>query len=206
MIIFRLRVKLNEPMIVLIITCISSLLLTTDGLLSNPKSALLTPHRPRNQLSCQRLLPRIPSSPSTLRTTECKSKQDPSLDTVTGNDNDKENNDDIDGKAETKRSNNGNDRRNDLQDKNSPAPTPPEGLSTPAVLFATVLFVSFWPLLALLRSTSNPIDGFDIDMFMALKGIIDTTPMPDMDPTVMELPSLSPAEQLVGSIFGPPKR
>jgi hypothetical protein len=78
-------------------------------------------------------------------------------------------------------------------------------LSTPVVLLATILFVAFWPLLALLRSTTSPIDGFDIDMFMALKGIIDTSPMGDTDPTIMELPSLSPAEQLVGAIFGPPQ-
>lgn len=139
--------------------------------------------------------------------TGCKSKRDPSLDTVA--DEDEEYNDEIEGKTEPKRSNNAlngfdstmrNDRKAYLRDNNSPAPTPPESLSTPAVLFATVLFVSFWPLLALLRSTTSPIDGFDIDTFMALKGI-----MADTDSTIVELPSLSPAEQLVGAIFGPPQ-
>ena len=80
-----------------------------------------------------------------------------------------------------------------------------QNFSTPTVLLAAVFFVAFWPLLALLRSTTSPIDGFDIDMFMALKGIIDTTPMDGSDPTIVELPSLSPAEQLVGAIFGPPQ-
>ena len=88
---------------------------------------------------------------------------------------------------------------------------------TATVLLATVAFVSFWPLLALLRaaattSPSDLIDGFDVDMFMALKGILDDSNsnmnmnMNNIDAatTIMELPPLSPAEQLVGAIFGPP--
>jgi len=91
------------------------------------------------------------------------------------------------------------------------------GTDTATVLLATVAFVSFWPLLALLRATittspSDLIDGFDIDMFMALKGILDdsnsnmstNTNSIDTATTIMELPPLSPAEQLVGAIFGPP--
>ena len=73
---------------------------------------------------------------------------------------------------------------------------------------AAVAFVCFWPLLALLRASSdniyNPITGFDIDMFMALKGILDDPRAYSDDQIILELPPLSPAEQLVGAIFGPP--
>ena len=73
---------------------------------------------------------------------------------------------------------------------------------------AAVAFVCFWPLLALLRAISdniyNPITGFDIDMFMALKGILDDPRAYSDDQIILELPPLSPAEQLVGAIFGPP--
>lgn len=203
MIVFNSRAKFNGPMILLILTRLSSVIVTTGGLLSNSNTASLAHLRLRNnQLSCRRLLPTIPFPSSNSRTTGCNAKRDISVD----NDDVKkqETLGQIDENDETKLTENGsNDLR--LQEKsNSPSPTPPQSLSTPAVLFAALLFVSFWPLLALLRTTSNPIDGFDIDMFMALKGIIDTSPMGDTDPTIMELPSLSPAEQLVGSIFGPP--
>lgn len=84
----------------------------------------------------------------------------------------------------------------------------------PAVMLATILFVSFWPLLAFVRTNvSNPIDGFDIDMYMALRGILDdnnnnindvmSSDMIRTD-TILELPALSPAERLVDAIFGPP--
>jgi len=195
MIVFRSRLKVNGPMIVLIIACLSSLLLTTEGLLFNPKLSFLTPRRPQNQLTCRGQLATVPYPPST----RCKSKRDPSLDTVT--DEDEEYNDEIEGNTEPNRSDNAlNGFDAEMGNGNSPAPSSPESLSVPAVLFATVLFVSFWPLLALLRSTASPIDGFDIDTFMALKGI-----MADTDPTIVDLPSLSPAEQLVGAIFGPPQ-
>ena len=95
----------------------------------------------------------------------------------------------------------------------SPSSSSSSSMSTGLVIIATIIFTSFWPLLAVLRSTSNPIDGFDIDMFIALKGILDNT-TPDVsalgldadyyNPVIMELPPLSPAEQLVGAIFGPP--
>jgi hypothetical protein len=84
-----------------------------------------------------------------------------------------------------------------------------EWRDTPAPSFvsigvAAVAFVAFWPLLALLR-VNGPTAGFDIDMFMALKGILDTSPDMGVD-EIYELPALSPAEQLVGAIFGPPSR
>jgi hypothetical protein len=121
------------------------------------------------------------------------------LDTVA--DEDEEHNDEFEGNTEASRSDNALSGFDVTRGNgNTPAPSSPESLSIPVVLFATVLFVSFWPLLALLRSTTSPIDGFDIDTFMALKGI-----MADTDPTIVELPSLSPAEQLVGAIFGPPQ-
>ena len=69
----------------------------------------------------------------------------------------------------------------------------------PAII-ATILFVSFWPLLAIIRN------GYiDIDMYMALKGILDdNTANVDSSTTILELPALSPAERLVDAIFGPP--
>jgi hypothetical protein len=47
-------------------------------------------------------------------------------------------------------------------------------------------------------------------MFMALKGMLDSSSnggsmMADDYETIVQLPSLSPAEQLVGAIFGPPR-
>jgi hypothetical protein len=82
-------------------------------------------------------------------------------------------------------------------------------------LAGAVVFVMFWPILAVMRvyfgGSGSPLAGFDLDMFMALKGILDTGPNDIMDTatamygdTIMELPPLSPAEQLVGAIFGPP--
>ena len=69
-----------------------------------------------------------------------------------------------------------------------------------------VAVVSFWPLLALFRDTNDALYGFDIDMFMALKGILDSgsTNLDAYYDDIVELPQLSPAEQLVGAIFGPP--
>ena len=111
---------------------------------------------------------------------------------------------------------NDDDKDNSLpQSPSSSSSSSSSSMSTGLVIIATILFTSFWPLLAILRSTSNPIDGFDIDMFIALKGILDnTTPNGGVsalgldadyyNPVIMELPPLSPAEQLVGAIFGPP--
>ena len=110
---------------------------------------------------------------------------------------------------------NDDDKDNSLPQSPSSSSSSSSSMSTGLVIIATILFTSFWPLLAILRSTSNPIDGFDIDMFIALKGILDnTTPNGGVsalgldsdyyNPVIMELPPLSPAEQLVGAIFGPP--
>jgi hypothetical protein len=77
-----------------------------------------------------------------------------------------------------------------------------------AVALPLVGLVALWPLLALFRDTNDPTSGFDIDMYMALKGILDTgnggTGMMMVGDEIIELPRLSPAEQLVGAIFGPP--
>ena len=76
-----------------------------------------------------------------------------------------------------------------------------------ALALPAVLILSLWPLIALFRDTGNPTSGFDIDMFMALKGILDSNTdsvMMTDAPEIIELPALSPAEQLVGAIFGPP--
>jgi hypothetical protein len=100
-------------------------------------------------------------------------------------------------------------------------PDRPKNDNTPVVptlplsyLAGAVVFVMFWPTLAIIRvyfgGSGSPLAGFDLDMFIALKGILDTSPNDGiMDTaiygdTIMELPPLSPAEQLVGAIFGPP--
>lgn len=77
-----------------------------------------------------------------------------------------------------------------------------------AVIVTAIL--ASWPLLSFFRDTNNPTDGFDIDMFMALKGMLDNTnsvgtmAIDDVQ-SIVEIPVLSPAEQLVGAIFGPPR-
>jgi hypothetical protein len=79
--------------------------------------------------------------------------------------------------------------------------------STPFVTLTLPLvgLLALWPLLALFRDTNDPTSGFDIDMFMALKGIMDNgNAALDYDGEIFQLPPLSPAEQLVGAIFGPP--
>jgi hypothetical protein len=79
--------------------------------------------------------------------------------------------------------------------------------STPFLTLALplVALLALWPLLALFRDTNDPTSGFDIDMFMALKGIMDSgNAALQYDGEIFELPPLSPAEQLVGAIFGPP--
>uniref|UniRef100_A0A7S0XQM7 Uncharacterized protein n=1 Tax=Pseudo-nitzschia delicatissima TaxID=44447 RepID=A0A7S0XQM7_9STRA len=200
--------KHNRQMIVLMATCLSSLFFATEGLipLSKPTISLIKPY---NQLPCPRLSSKISSRPSV----ECQTKRDPSVDIDTDED-EKRYAEMKEGSKEQGpgyesngiESGMGNDVDNDFGDsKNTPASTSPN-ISLTTAVFATLIFVSFWPLLALLRSTTSPIDGFDVDMFMALKGIMDTAPMDSMDPsTIVELPSLSPAEQLVGAIFGPPQ-
>lgn len=80
------------------------------------------------------------------------------------------------------------------------------------------ILLSTWPLLTFLRDVNSPTDGFDVDMFMALKGMLDNSSVgsdssnSDMSMltdenyrSIVELPALSPAEQLVGAVFGPPR-
>lgn len=68
---------------------------------------------------------------------------------------------------------------------------------------ATLAFVLFWPLLAFFRGNNH---YFDVDMFLALKGILENNNPSDYSDSerILELPPLSPAEHLVGAIFGPP--
>lgn len=93
-------------------------------------------------------------------------------------------------------------------DHNNETPqTIPGGLSGNVVVYA-LAFVAFWPLLALVRASWTTHDqtvGFDIDSYMALKGMLDASQVPDID-EIRELPPLSPAEQMVGALFGPPSR
>ena len=179
--IYRPRTKGNRPAILI---CLLLLLLKVDGFVSNPKTSLLT-HS--DQATHRRLFLTMQARSSV----KCDSKRDPLLETDT---NDEDDTIEVDWNTE----------RNQPQESSTQNSTPPQTLSIQAGIFATLLFVAFWPLLALLRSTTSPIDGFDVDMFMALKGIMDTAPLTDTDSTIVELPSLSPAEQLVGAIFGPP--
>jgi len=148
-------------------------------------------------------------------TTTTEKKKDVDQFSVVSEDDDKKNDDD----DNNNNNNNENQRIKTKKDDDLLTSTSTSSLSTGTVVISTIMFVSFWPLLALLRTSSwnnNPIDGFDIDMFIALKGIMDnTTPdssmaigvgldaAADYNPVIMELPSLSPAEQLVGAFFGP---
>jgi len=148
-------------------------------------------------------------------TTTTEKKKDVDQFSVVSEDDDKKNDDD----DNNNNNNNENQRIKTKNDDDLLTSTSTSSLSTGTVVISTIMFVSFWPLLALLRTSSwnnNPIDGFDIDMFIALKGIMDnTTPdssmaigvgldaAADYNPVIMELPSLSPAEQLVGAFFGP---
>jgi hypothetical protein len=66
---------------------------------------------------------------------------------------------------------------------------------------ATIAFVLFWPLLALLRTSHA---SFDVDMFLALKGILKDPVVLQSNDEILELQLLSPAERLVDAFFGPP--
>jgi hypothetical protein len=92
-------------------------------------------------------------------------------------------------------------------DNNETPQTITDGLSSNVVVY-TLAFVAFWPLLALVRASWTQHEstvGFDIDSYMALKGMLDASQVPDID-EIRELPPLSPAEQMVGALFGPPSR
>jgi len=62
-----------------------------------------------------------------------------------------------------------------------------------------ILFVSFWPFLALMRLVlPDLLQGqFDIETYMTLRNLMDEPK------EIIELPPLSPAEQLVDALFGP---
>lgn len=88
-------------------------------------------------------------------------------------------------------------------------PKPNDGIDPviilPSITIACIAILILWVLNAKL---SNPNAYFDVDFYMALDGIIgnpgsDTVDSPE---SIVGLPPLSPAEQLVGAIFGPPSR
>jgi hypothetical protein len=87
-----------------------------------------------------------------------------------------------------------------LNNSDTPTSTAPSFPFLPTAI-ATLAFVLFWPFLAFLRSLYYNVD---VDMFMALKGILDTPLLPSDTAEIVELPPLSPAERLVDAIFGPP--
>ncbi|KAI2513318.1 hypothetical protein MHU86_1089 [Fragilaria crotonensis] len=90
-----------------------------------------------------------------------------------------------------------------------PAEINTDRLPSVPVLLGVVAFTAFWPLLAFLRF-ENPVGYFDIDTFLALQGILGINDAGTMmqDPAtvteVIELPGMSPAEQVVAAFFGPP--
>lgn len=97
---------------------------------------------------------------------------------------------------------------NKEDNKDSPAPSTEDGLPGGIVVYV-LAFVAFWPLLALLRvslNDSSTFIDFDIDSYMALKGMTEAPTMNDGLDEIRELPPLSPAEQLVGALFGPPSK
>ena len=89
-----------------------------------------------------------------------------------------------------------------------------ELLPTVPVLLGVFAFTAFWPLLAYLRF-ENPrlgVEYFQIDTFLALQGIMGLHQNLLQDPAsssaiateIIELPGMSPAEQVVAAFFGPP--
>ena len=77
------------------------------------------------------------------------------------------------------------------------------------VFLGVIAFTAFWPLLAFLRF-ENPVGYIDVDTFLALQKILGMNDAANMmqDPTtvteIIELPGMSPAEQVVAAFFGPP--
>jgi hypothetical protein len=94
-------------------------------------------------------------------------------------------------------------------DNNEDVPHVSHGTPTNNIIVVAVAgfvaFTAFWPFLAWVRY-ENPISYFDIDTYLALKGVMADDPgMMTKDATeILELPGLSPAEQLVAAFFGPP--
>jgi len=207
---------LHTPVILSFLTIILLLItvVMTESLLSIQSQRISTLRKLQQQQQQQQhtshyFLKRDPF----MDTTTTEKKKDVDQFSVVSEDDDKKNDDD------DNNNNNNNENQRIKTKKDDDLMTSTSSLSTGTVVISTIMFVSFWPLLALLRTSSwnnNPIDGFDIDMFIALKGIMDnTTPdssmaigvgldaAADYNPVIMELPSLSPAEQLVGAFFGP---
>jgi hypothetical protein len=73
-----------------------------------------------------------------------------------------------------------------------------------AVIASLVAFVSFWPLLALIRYWTEHYE-FDPDTYLALKTMLEQ-PQQQEEYTITVLPPLTPAEQLVGILVGPPNK
>ena len=67
-----------------------------------------------------------------------------------------------------------------------------------ALLAAMVIFTNL----------SRPNSGLDVDLYMAIDGTLNSNSMGggmgSQDESIIALPSLSPAEKLVGALFGPP--
>lgn len=126
---------------------------------------------------------------------------------------------------------NDNEENSSSLDSNSQKNLPVWTVAVTTVLLAAIwpIIVASGSGNALNTGSSNPMtDNLDIDAFFTVKGLLDqasaiqtsgsggslaTTPTQDItsyygfgaDPnTIMELPPLSPAERLVGAVFGPP--
>jgi len=97
-----------------------------------------------------------------------------------------------------------------LRSNNNDYDEPPPG-NYIKIILSTIAFITFWPLLAYLRYEAGDIVGdafghvgFDVDTFMALKDITNGNTNGDEIGQILEIPTLSPAEKLVGALFGPP--
>ena len=97
------------------------------------------------------------------------------------------------------------DDENDLKPQN---PKPNDGVD-PIIILPYITLACIAALIAgvFYAKANNPNTYFDIDFYMALDGVIgNTAATADSPESIVGLPPLSPAEQLVGALFGPPSR
>lgn len=74
---------------------------------------------------------------------------------------------------------------------------------TPSLEQAGITLLSILVAIVFVTTSTNPMKDFDVDFFMALDRVIQA-PVPTDD--IIALPRLSPAEGLVGALFGPPNQ
>mmetsp|Transcript_21493 Transcript_21493/g.24702 ORF Transcript_21493/g.24702 Transcript_21493/m.24702 type:complete len:163 (-) Transcript_21493:69-557(-) len=74
---------------------------------------------------------------------------------------------------------------------------------TPSLEQAGITLLSILVAIIFVTTSNNPMADFDVDFFMALDRVIQA-PVPADD--IIAFPRLSPAEELVGALFGPPNQ